>query len=296
MKQNEKFLVYAVTGFLMVVIVVAVVFGRERPAQAGTQSRTDGSAAAGDAKLMSLADLVPPRTPAGGDAPGAAGEPAATGAAGVGLPAPGPIGLQPLATPPAPPTTPAALLVEKLGPSRREGDFRLVQARPRDTLSGLVQQWCGKVEGYLDEARSLNEGLATLQPGQTVLLPWVDDEAVLAAYEARQPRAPRLESTETPRVGAPGAVTAPEFAMPKPSGAAGRNTGGTSSEAPAPTATGASRLYTVKSGDKLWTLAEQEVGRREAPGFIAAVRALNPDVDVDRLKVGQQIRLPLRKS
>lgn len=59
----------------------------------------------------------------------------------------------------------------------------------------------------------------------------------------------------------------------------------------APVATGGRRTVTIRSGELLSTVLERELGTYRRS--IAAVKRLNPDLDPDRVAVGQSIILPL---
>src|SRR5262249_60699753 len=83
------------------------------------------------------------------------------------------------------PPTAEAMVTEKLGLRRKVNGFCVVTAQPKDTLSTLVQKWCGKTDDYLEQAHGLNEELSTLHVGQEVTLPWVDAEVLIAAINAR---------------------------------------------------------------------------------------------------------------
>lgn len=283
MRQNEKILVYVVTGFLLVILAVAVIFGRDGSPRAVVSAGDPGAGqpvvagATGHAtgqKSASLEDVLRGQGNVLADAGDAK--------AGEAKAAPG-LGEQPLVVSNvqlAPPS-PAEEVAMLLGRSRRDRDCRIVTARPGDTLRELVLRWCGGLDGHLSLAERLNEDGTMLRVGQSVVLPWVDDEALLAAMRERQPR---------PAVGG----VAP--AVPTEAAATGSaTTAPSTAAAPAPAnppSAAAFRVYVVKAGDMLWKIAEREVGARGAPAFIANVRELNPDLDVDTLRVGQEIRLP----
>jgi hypothetical protein len=326
MKQNEKLLVYLVTGLLVAILGVAVMFGsdgvrtpRTGAAQpgagpspavtppagepvtgtgsaAGTDTRPANPAASKSAPL-GLEDILRQELPGRAEPAGGTSEqkPAGSqlasqqggqqfGQQGIvpgtaapesilGVPAPAAlVREQPLAM--APPT-PASAVRDKLGRSERERDYRHVWASRGDTLSSLVLKWCGSVDEYLDLAKSLNEDLVVLKAGQRITLPWVDDEVLLAAFEARTPKPAPVTGT-----GPPLASLAVEPAAAKPV-----------AEGAAP-ASADYREYTVKSGDALWTIASKHVGKANAEKFIAQVRELNPGIDVERLRVDQRIKLP----
>jgi nucleoid-associated protein YgaU len=299
MKQNERLLVYAVTGFLAVILVIAVLFGPSGRDVAGATKPT-----ATEAK--GLGDLLGQKGSAAAgpsaDAPTAGG----AGAADV-LPAPGEVARhQPLVA--ADPSAVAAELVaQQLGPSRRDRTVRLVRARAGDSLELLVRRWCGARDPFLDEAKALNEELTVLRVGQEVCVPWVEDADLLAILAANQPKTlvSTLEGTDS--VGAPspaggmpgvgslqsmlggGSATAPVAGDvggdPKPTFAEPGRVG--AGAAPARAAS----EYTVKSGDSLWKIADRTYGRQLAARMVGEIRAANPGLD-ERLRVGQKLVLP----
>jgi hypothetical protein len=268
MKQNEKILVYAVTGFLVVILMVAVVFGKEGDARSDLKPTEIGAA-------PSLEDLLDEK---------ADGKRTEGADAGPAKPQDqtDPVGNRPLAAnvqllPP----TPAALVTEKLGVSRQENGFRLVRARSGDTLGGLVQKWCGPIDDYLEVARAYNEELTTLRVGQEVVLPLVADEVILAAFEQRA-GAPAGETT----------TAAPSTTAPALQGVVPAVAGGERTAPAAASAAGTTRRHTVQAGESLWKIAEREVGRRGATEYLRKLRELNPGIEAERLRIGQQILLP----
>lgn len=255
MRQNEKTLVYVVTGFLFVILAVAVLFGKDGAARTKTPTPAQGTGQT----AVSLEDLFRGQGQMLPDQE--QGEPAPV------------IPEQPLAANvQLGPPTPGEEVAMLLGRSQRDRECRVVTARAGDTLRELVIKWCGSLE-YLPLAERMNEDAALLRVGQDVVLPWVPDEEVLAALQERK-------AGRSPRPGAAAPVEA---------------SAGGGAPVPAPAgAPSASRVYVVKAGDVLWKIAEREVGLRKAPAFIQQVRELNPGVDVNALRVGQQIKLPVR--
>lgn len=275
MKQNEKILVYAVTGFLVVILMVAVVFGKETP-------RGVEHAAGGTDGALSLEDVLDQRAAEAGTL--ADGEGAADGAGGAGdgtggEDAAGTAGRALAANVQLGPPTVESLVTRHLGLSRRDRDYRIVRAQRGDSLSSLVQKWCGSTEGWLEAASALNEELTILRVGEDVVLPWVDDAVVLRAFEARA-----TGPATGPVRGMPAEVAFDSLAAAVPPAPAGRP------EAPA--APAPSRRYEVAPGDSLWKIAERAVSRSKVPGYLEKVRALNPGLDADRLRVGQTLLLP----
>ncbi|MBM4062187.1 MAG: LysM peptidoglycan-binding domain-containing protein [Planctomycetes bacterium] len=304
MKQNERILVYVVTGFLAVILVVAVLFGRDSPSE-----KPSGSGAPG---LMQVLDQKAPAE-AGKAADGKVGGANPAGAAG--LPAPEKVTTeQPLAAP-SKSTIAADMVAQQIGPSRRERTVRWVRVRAGDSLEVLVRRWCGARDPFLDEAKSLNEELTTLHPGQEVAVPWVEDEAVLAAFEARQPKKLVAEAAGAPVGGAPAPAVAegtaapgapvarPSFQLPgtgdmgagsPEAGSPGASSPGASNPGnPVPAA--ATQSYTVKPGDSLWKIAEKRFGRKNADRMVQEIRKLNPG-RTDTLRPDQKLLLPVEPA
>lgn len=306
MKQNEKLLVYAVTGFLVVILMLAVVLG------SGRDGIRQGDSKGETAKALSIDELLDRKlvTPVASNEPAKpAGEVAPVPVATDAPLSAGPVVLQP-------PTT-ASLVTEKLGLNRKENGFRVVRVQAKDTFGTIVQKWCGKTDGYMEMAQGLNEDLDTtrMRVGTEVTLPWVEDEVILAAYEARNPK-PVMPAAVVPSAvpGASGdaAMAATKLAPTNPSVLP--SSGATAGlptlpkpvlTPPAPATTGAvvpvavpvaqaggARKYTIKAGDSYWKIAEREVGKKNAKQFVDQLEALNPDVESDRLREGMKITLP----
>lgn len=271
MKQNEKILVFAVTGFLVVILLVAIVFGKDGSRQPlpDEGAFASGSGAPGLEELLNRISGKP--QPVGGAEPldpGAGVDPAV-------------VQDRPLVVNVLPPPTPASLVTERLGLNQIRDGYRYVRVRSNDTLSGLVQRWCGSIDGYLALARALNEELTVLKVGEEICLPLVDDEVLLAAHEARRGSTGPVDAT----------LDRASSAAPAPGNAALAS--GTPSVPVEATASG-SRSYQLKAGESLWKIGEREVGLRNVPRFLQQVRELNPGLDVDRLREGQTILLPVR--
>ena len=285
MKQSEKILVYSVTGFLVAILGIAVLFGKE-PTRSGQKNNADVAA---NNQVKELSALI-------AQADASANKPAVEPVAPPSVaPTPEPIA-QPLAIPapiPVPPPTAADELRSALGYSRVERQYRVVRAKSGDTLGKLVQNWCGSLDPYLEMARGLNEEMTMLQSGQEVWLPLVDDEAVLTAWQARNPK--KVETKPETDSGTSGAALA--SVVP----GLGGSTAGNPALVPAapggevaPPAVN-SRTYKVQKGDMLWRVAEKEAGKEGAAAFVKQVRSLNPELNVDRLKVGQTIKIPAKQ-
>lgn len=322
MKQNERLLVYAVTGFLALILLVAVVFGRAPENKSAV--KTGGT-------VQDLKDVVPSlgaaNTPAGnanaapnGNTNGAGG--AAANAAGAGqpagnsglpagnsgLPAPGQlVPEQPLMAQ-AKPMVAADLVAQSLGLSRRDRNVRFVRAKSGDSLDTLVRRWCGARDPFLAEAQSLNEDLVVLRVGQEVALPWVDDEVLAAGLEQQKPKTVLVDDSvdvarlaaeaNARRNGSVPAAAVGNSALANPAGssapvapvASGAGSGVGSGVA-SPAATVATTTYVVKKGDALWRIAERTYGRKNADRMIGEIKAVNPGLS-DSLREGQKILLP----
>jgi len=311
MKQNERILVYLVTGFLAVILIAAVFFGQDgKPSDKKT----------GGVTPRSMGDLIgaqldpqkgePAKAPG---APGDASKQAVEGAAnGAGTPAEASGGRSPLVAQQLPAIS--ERVAQYLGVSSRERDWRRVTAREGDSLELLVRRWCGARDPFLADAMSVNEDkLQVLRPGDAVLVPWVDDDKVWAAYEARQPKLLSGGSDSIPTgkggpngVGGPangGGPTnspapdaSPAFRVPgagageKPAnGANGTLANGTAEAANA----AGTQSYTVKDKDSLWKIAAGIRGKLQAEKVLGEIRVLNPGLS-DRLQPGQKLVVPAR--
>lgn len=300
MKQNERLLVYAVSGFLGLILVVAVLF---RPSAGDQQApKTPGLAQILNQEVAAKdADAPKP-------ASGAASAAQAADAAFPGVPAPAEVAPQPLAAAAPKPMVAADLVAQQLGLSRRERNVRFVRAKPNDSLDSLVRRWCGARDPYLAETKSLNEDLVMLRSGQEVAVPWVDDEVLLLAIEASKPKALAAQAPAAAVVDSTGGAPAPTAASPAaavtnvpmptlaPAGAgpSGSSTSNPSAAAAGNTPAVTGTSYTVKAGDSLWRIAERTYGRKSADKMVAAIKQANPGLG-DNLREGQKIVLPAAK-
>ena len=303
MKQNERLLVYAVTGFLALILLVAVVFGRAPENKSAV--KTGGT-------VQDLNEMVPglgaANAPAGNSPAGNSNPAGGPGAAPVsqgnsGLPAPGQlVPEQPLMAQ-AKPMVAADLVAQSLGLSRRDRNVRFVRAKSGDSLDTLVRRWCGARDPFLAEAQSLNEDLVVLRVGQEVALPWVDDEVLAAGIEQQKPKTVLVDdSVDVARLAAEanarrngGSAVPAVGAASNPAGSSpvvAPLANGAASGANAPAATVATTTYVVKKGDALWRIAERTYGRKNADRMIGEIKAVNPGLSAESLREGQKILLP----
>jgi nucleoid-associated protein YgaU len=287
MKQNEKILVYAVTGFLAVILGVAILFGKDSTRRL-PDVRTDV------AETPSLEALLDRRAAENKAVDASASGGTQTEQPKVENPA------QPLvANVQLAPPTPAALVTEKLGLSRQENGYRIVRAARGDTLGALVRKWCGSLD-LLADAQGLNETMQTLQVGQTVVLPWVEDDVILAAYDRRTAAAAPQPTPAFAPAPSPTSTVVPADASATKTGAVTQPEGsaavaGVPAATPAPgaTQTGA-RTYKITAKDSLWKIAEREVGKAKAYAYVEKILDANPNLDAERLRLGQTNTLPAK--
>lgn len=313
MKQNERLLVYAVTGFLALILLVAVVFGRapENKSAAKTggtvrelKEEVPGLGAAngqaGNPQVGNPQAGGGSATPTGNLAGGAGAGPNGGPAAGnSGLPAPGQlVPEQPLMAQ-AKPMVAADLVAQSLGLSRRDRNVRFVRAKSGDSLDTLVRRWCGARDPFLAEAQSLNEDLLVLRVGQEVALPWVDDELLAAGLEQQKPKTVLVDdSVDVARLAAEanarrnGGTVAPAISpAATPNDGPEAKAAAAKAGAGAPAAAAATTAYVVKKGESLWRIAERTYGRKNADRMIGEIKAANPGMS-DSLREGQKILLP----
>ncbi len=263
MKRNETILVYAVTGLLSVIVLIAVFVGQEtktgddrvaaeaRPEQLMDES--DPSSLSGvldslgqdaDADVAAVAEEADAAAEAT-DTTATSAEPVPAVSEGVDADAAAQaasLQAQPLST---------ELVRSKLGQNEVENQYRWVTVVRGDSLSTLVQRWCVTLDQLpLVEAVNESVDLQRLRPGQKILVPLVDDQLLLKAHSERSKALADLNASR-------------------------------------------GQAYTIKSGDLLWNIAVSRVGAKQAPAFLVKVKALNPGIsDLGQVRVGQVIRLP----
>lgn len=280
MKRNESVLVYSVTGLLLVILGIAVLFGDGGPTPSTPTPESTGVAMqpivpATDPVLekflrpvdepevapQDAAPISPPADEAAGD-----------GAAPQGpAPAEGATGTKPVPLNAGSPME--AMLrsvgVSAIGETERQGDYRRVRVRSGDDLGRILQTW-GAAE-QRDLVLTINEEIARrpdrLRVGEWIVLPWVDDSVVLERYlqklaEGKDPAAPMR----------------------------GAHPAGQPETTPAAPADGT--WYTIRAGDKLWTIASARVTTRRASEYVERIVAANPGLDPGRIREGQKILLP----
>ena len=135
-----------------------------------------------------------------------------------------------------------------------------------DSLAKIARKELGS-ETRWNEIAQLNPGLnaKNLKVGQSILLPTGTAPASTVVADSTQ-TAPVVAATPKPVAAKP--VVAKPAAAPKSKGG---------------------RTYVVKSGDTLAKIAARECGSSKAATQIAA---LNPNINPDRIKVGDKLVLP----
>ncbi len=275
MKRNETVLVYAVTGLLLGILVVAIVFGDQPVAKPATNPE----------KTVELPGVTPALMGAEeGDAAEKAAQPSLDDAAG-GTTGVGPVGATAAGEPPAvdgeisagadtptakesdsvalsnPVVVQDAKLEEAYGTSRREGDYRVVKGWRGSSLASVVERWTGSREA-LGEAKTLNESLgAEIAQGEEILVPWVDAQHLLAAKDARDASRAKAKDVR-------------DASRAKIDWSKGE-------------------LYVLKKGDSLWKVASHRVANNMIPAWLEKFKGLNPQVtNLGSLIEGQKVHLP----
>ena len=304
MQRSESILVWAVSAIVVVIVLVAVVFGRndevQNPALNGGDPKVASMVPGGQNPLKAgvsddVLDLL--RDP-GVAAPGAQPDPAGGGAVA-------PADANGVADANA---ADAALrermpeLRTLLGEFRLEGQvggerYRVVTVKAGDTYGTLVQRWAGSLARG-DEVRALNESLVPerLRTGDEIWFPWVEDVDLIEAAKARGEGVARAAvAKESAPVNAPAVPSggAPFAIVPADAGASPTAPlASGSTPAPKPES-GDWRI--VKSGESLWRIASDAVGPRRAQEYIDQILKLNPTLrDPGQVRAGDRLLLPKR--
>lgn len=140
-----------------------------------------------------------------------------------------------------------------------------------DTYTSIAKTHFGS-PGLVGEIARLNPAVnpAKLKPGQVLLLPTKAEADRLLA-----PKVPAAPAGEVGAASGAGKLAAKPATKPATDGAAAAKTG--------------ARVYIVAKNDTLEGIAHSQLGSRQR---VDELRALNPDVDPTRMRVGQPIQLP----
>ena len=264
MKRNETVLVYAVTGLLLGILVVAIVFGDQPVAKLATNPEKtielpgvtpalmgaedgDVDEKAAQPSLDDVAggttDLDPVEATAADELPAVDGETSAEEDTPTAK-EPDSVALN------NPVVVQDAKLEEAYGTSRREGDYRVVKGWRGSSLASIVERWTGSQEA-LGEAKTLNESLgAEIAQGEEILVPWVDSQHLLAAKGVRDASRAKIDWSK-------------------------------------------GELYVLKKGDSLWKVASHRVANNMIPAWLEKFKGLNPQVtNLGSLIEGQKVHLP----
>ena len=307
MKQNERLLVYAVTGFLALILVIAVLFGGEQTNPAKQQENS----------AKGLSDLLEQKEPEPAPALPALAliEETEADALVKQLEASKQLVQQPLI---AKPQLDCEIVERAIGLSVKDRTVRWVTVKPGDGYERLVRRWCGD-ESYVEEARSLNEDKVSLVAGTKVMVPLVSDAELVRLIEARAPRTSSVASSgrtlgndqgimssgtgpesdagwPTPSASTPSA----SVDMPgrsRPSSRASRVVADEGGRNPSVgrgrTASTLGQIYKVKPDENLWTIAAEIYGKGSAGQKVREMKELNPGL-TDTIQIGQEIKLPAK--
>ena len=299
MKQNERLLVYAVTSFLALILVIAVLFGNDPNVAAKAQENTSNGLS--DILQASKSDAELAKADAESKAKAKAAELSASASAE-----------QPLN---AKPYNASDVVARVLGKSRRERIARWVTVKSNDSFPKLVKRWCPVVTGgdqeardFHEEALQLNEDTVTLIAGRQVMVPWVDDEVLAEIIEAQAAPSRSLASStgRTLMDSAVGTSSQPVIAdgWPRPSVTLSGSAVSAAGPKPSDFSSGAAGAveadagvvtYKVKDGDSIWRIATKRYGKANAPKMVQAIESLNPDVpDLGDLRIGQKVKIPAK--
>ncbi len=286
MKRSESILVYGVTGILVVILGVAVMFGGDaggkqtplgaRVANAGDTGGTSLLDRAVDPSALELDAVDPAEDAARGGSTkpeGTPSDPAAT---------PGPSGDdlrgEGVALDSRAPSLRVVLGPYEIVKQYDGSEFVKVTVRQGDTFSELVEKFTGSLANA-DEVRALNEQIdpGRLVAGQKILMPWVGEDELRAALQARReaPAASDLQPRSTPPLtAAPEEASSPRVPpLSEPAGTTGT-------------------VHVVKRGESLWKIAEGVVGRSRASAYVDEIVRANGIADASRVREGQKLTLP----
>ena len=288
MKQNERFLVYAVTGFLALILVIAIVFG-------DTPTTPEQSRATGGTSLNDILNGA-------GKTPKAEAGEAEQVVSVTGISGPAATKVEQPLRIKAP--SAEAQVMQKIGPYTLEHGFRRVEVKPNDSWHKIATRWCLDVD-FVDEIKCCNESTTDLRAGQKLFVPMVaSDEQLLARLEAEAKPTLLVAGQGAATVAgqptgqpSPASASQPNFATPRiergaPDAAAAIPAAPLGDVAVVTPAQVRFEVYTVKPGDMLEPILRKRFGDKH---FRArkSVEQLNPGLDADSLKIGQQIKLPL---
>ena len=295
MKQNERLLVYAVTGFLALILVIAVLFGGDQINPAKQQENS----------AKGLSDLLDPKEP---KAAPASQDDALVEAMAKQLEASKEPVQQPLI---AKPQRDREIVERANGPSRTDHMVRWVTVKTGDGYERLVRRWCGEegFDDYVAEAKSLNEDKPTLIAGIKIMVPLVSDEKLVELIEERATRVVHVIDSSrtlgsdqgasftagdpTPSASAtldvPGRNRPNSTVSPGVAAGGGRNPSVDRGAAVSPVG----QIYQVKSKDNLWSIAAKIYGKGYADQMVLEMKELNPGL-TDRIQIGQTIKLPAK--
>ena len=260
MKRNETVLVYAVTGLLLAILLVAVVFGNQTPVQSdadrsktvqlpgvtpalmGAEEAPTASLEGALEDLGAVTDGDDVSGPEAADNPDETSDESSDEAGAVALSKPVPV--------PEPVVLPEQLLEQALGTSRRDGDYRIVTGWENATLRDVVERWTGTADA-MAAVQTINETVGDqLVHGDEILVPWVDAEVLLVAKKARDAERQQADWVK-------------------------------------------GDLYVLKKGDSLWKVASRRVATNMIPAWLEQFKGLNPSIeDTSSLMEGQKVRLP----
>ncbi len=307
MKRSETLLVYGVTGILVVILGIAVVFGNDPVALASSGQETQASgdleqlldpalfdSEGLDAEGAGLAEAVEARLPLDAEEASASGidDPfglesgqlgpvsgASKGSDYVLAPDGSPLQMA-LNMKPAP-TVDSLFGRSSIKQVGRATRYRVIEVAAGDSFSTLVERWCGSAKLYMDDAVALNEqiDINRLPVGSEVWLPYVEDAELIEAYQERIASGRSASDFDD------------YFRPASQSQAAAASRGIRRSSAESGTE------YVVQPGESLWVIAVRKVSARQAKSYIEEILGLNPKItDPSRVRSGMKIMLPAAGS